>query len=153
MKLSEEDSSWQTRIFHQTMQECRRTRFIDSFRCSMASIIEGTNETPVSRPSRLNTLPSLGAIQRGEMKDRFSERQITREQLMTISSRLSVTSGSKSRGHEINDEHVRNVISRKIKEQLDEPTHPLHIVVRLFARLFTQKYIHFSTFFHPVDKK
>ena len=44
MKVSEEDSSWQTRIFHQAMQECRRTRFVDSFRSSMASIIEGSGE-------------------------------------------------------------------------------------------------------------
>lgn len=76
---------------------------------------------------------------------------MTREQLLTISSRFSVS--GKGRGHEINDEHVRNVISRKIKEQLEEVTHPLHIVVRLFARLFTQKHIHFASFYYPTDKK
>ena len=42
------------------MQECRRTRFVDSFRSSMASIIEGTGDNQERRFSRGNTLPSLG---------------------------------------------------------------------------------------------
>lgn len=113
----------------------------------MASVIEGIGESSERTMSRGYTLPSLRSLKKDSTvkKDRHSEQPLTREQLMTISSRFSMS--GKQRTHELTDEHVRNIISRRIKEQLEDTAHPLNQTIRLFARLFTQRHKHFSRFF------